>query len=677
MADRSGMSNLPPTEVAPRSSWKLKLLLVAFGCGLALLPELALRLLGFGGRPPFLTPLVRDEAPSASVGSRLYEVNSRLGEIFFTRPGPEGLTMVAGHRRELVRLPKPKGVVRVLFAGASTVEGFPLPRNLTSSQFLQRMLQHLMPDREVEVINLGLTAVASFPVRKVAEQAMGATEPDLLLLYGGHNEFFGASGMASLQSMGRSPWAMETVYRFRQSALVQVTRDVFMAPPASLRESRKHLLEVMAAADSVPPDDPLHEAARHSLVENFRHIIERARTQDVPVVISTLVSNERSLVPLASFEGDLALALREDWRRRLAEASRLADTEPQRSVEAYSRLVAEAPRHAAAVYGLARALETVGETAAAEHFRRARDLDALPWRANRDKNNALRELAAAAGVALADSEAVFSKAAGGATSWAQFYDHVHPSLYGQALLARALLDAIMEHRLLPVDPTRLGDLPGWREMARALGANPLEHFLVVHKMATLFKVPPAAPSNEAAARRFARLQRELRNAADAIDRAAIDKWETASRESGFALSISYFGASAALEAGDPARAAGYLTGAIGNAFPFADDRCAAYLLDLVAALRRNDRSTFERRLGPYLREAEVVATMPGQPSALLAHALAGMRLLAGDAAAARALERVGADRLAASPPWLRAYLRELPSLEQLAELALRGRNESS
>ena len=55
------------------------------------------------------------------------------------------------------------------------------------------MLQHLMPDREVEVINLGLTAVASFPVRKVAEQAMGATEPDLLLVYGGHNEFFGAS----------------------------------------------------------------------------------------------------------------------------------------------------------------------------------------------------------------------------------------------------------------------------------------------------------------------------------------------------------------------------------------------------------------------------------------------------------------------------------------------------
>jgi len=670
--DRSIMHSPPLSATTPTSSWKLKLLLVTLGCVLALLPEVVLRLLGFGGLPPFLTPLVHtDGAPSSDV-SRLYEVNARLGEIFFTRSGPEGVVMVAGHRRELVRMPKPEGVVRVLFAGASTVEGFPLPRNLTSSQFLERMLQHLMPDSEVEVVNLGLTAVASFPVRKVAEQAMSATQPDLLLLYGGHNEFFGASGMASLQSMGRSPWAMEAVYRFRRSAMAQFGREIFAPPPASLGESRKHLLEVMAASDSISPEGSLHAAARHSLVENFRHVIRRARALEVPMVISTVVSNERSFVPLASSEVDLDVALRDDWRMRLAEAGRIDARDGQARVEAYSALVAEAPRHAGAVYGLAQALASIGDSGAGEQFRRARDLDALPWRANRDKSEALRELARVEGVALADIEAAFSDAAGGATSWAQFYDHVHPSLYGQALLARAFLDAIVEHQLLAIDTSRLADLPDWPEIALALGANPLEHYVVVHKMATLFAVPPAAPRNDAAASRFARLQEEMRDSADAIDLAAIVKWETASREAGFALPISYFGASSALEAGDSARAQAYLTGAIGSAFPFADDRCAAYLLDLVAALRRDDRATFDRRIGPYLDEAEFVATMPEQPSALLAHALAGMHLLAGDSVAAETAQRLRDDAPTASAPWLQTYLRELPSLEQLAELAPRS-----
>ena len=668
------MSTQPKSARVPATSWKLKLLLVVFGCGLALLPEVALRLLGFGGQEPFLTPLLNEDDFRPSDGARLYEVKAQLGEIFFARPGPDGLIMVAGHRRELIRMPKPDGVVRVLFAGASTVEGFPLPRNLTSSQFLERQLQHLMPDKEVEVVNLGLTAVASFPVRKIAEQAMAATQPDLLLLYAGHNEFFGASGMASLQSMGRSPWVMEAVYRFRQSAVSQTGRALFTPDRASLGENQKHLLEVMAATDSVPPHGAMHESARHSLIENFRSIIESARAHDVPLVISTVVSNEHGFAPLASSEADLAPELIEDWRRRLDEADELDETQSEQRLAAYSELVAEAPNHAAAVYGLAQALESAGDAAGPEHFRRARDLDALPWRANRDKNQALRALAADEDVALADAEAMFSEAADGATSWDLFFDHVHPSLYGQALLANTLLDSIVEHRLLPIDTARLADQPGWRDIANELGANRLELFLVVHKMTTLFNAPPAAPANEAAARRFGNLLEEMRDTMDSIDRAAIDKWETASREAGFVLPISYLGVSAALEARDSGRAEHYLPGALGNAFPFADDRSAVYLLDLVAALRRNDQTTFQSRIGPYIREAEFVARSAEQPSALLAHALTGMRLLDGadSIEAGRGLQGDNGEGPAPAPPWMVAYLRELPSLSDLAAMAPTG-----
>ena len=69
-----------------------------------------------------------------------------------------------------------------------------MPRNLTSARFLEAWLQELLPERKVEVVNLGVAAVASFPVRKLAEQALDQLQPDLLLLYGGHNEFYGALG---------------------------------------------------------------------------------------------------------------------------------------------------------------------------------------------------------------------------------------------------------------------------------------------------------------------------------------------------------------------------------------------------------------------------------------------------------------------------------------------------
>ena len=63
--------------------------------------------------------------------------------------------------------------------------------------FLQLMLQDAWPDRRVEVINLGTTAIASFPVLGITTEALDY-EPDLVVVYTGHNEFFGTYGVASV-----------------------------------------------------------------------------------------------------------------------------------------------------------------------------------------------------------------------------------------------------------------------------------------------------------------------------------------------------------------------------------------------------------------------------------------------------------------------------------------------
>jgi lysophospholipase L1-like esterase len=626
----------------PRLTWKHRLLLVAFGFGLAGLLELGLRLAGFGGGAPLLHPL----GPAGPSG-QLYEIHPRAAEIFFARSGPGGAALLGSHRRDLVVLPKPANTVRVVFLGASTVEGFPMPRNLTGARFLQAMLQSVLPDRRVEVINLGVTAVASFPIRKLAVEVLDALEPDLLLVYEAHNEFFGASGVASFQSMGRGAAAMEAVYLLRHLALVQAAEALRGRLQPRTPGGRPDLIQIMAAVQEIPPGSELHAAARQSLEENFRAIVRAARQHGVPVVLATVASNERDLAPIASSEEDLPPGRRKDWERRLA---------------------------AADPYGYARALEAAGRPAdAAEQYRRARDLDAMPWRASRDKNAVLRRLAAEERVPLADCEATFAaesrSPAGDATTWELFMDHVHPSLRGQALLARTFLATIARSRLLPVAPDRLAALPDWRETAARLGAHPLELFLLAHKMAALFKVPPIGSHNAAAARRFDALVRRLRESADPVDAEAIRVWEKASGEVGFALPISYFGGVAALRSGQHPRAAVYLRAAAENAFPLSDERCAAALLAVINALQDGgDPAGARRQLAASLAEARRVEALPDQPTALLARTLADLLTLSGDAGPAGPYEAIVREKSAAAPPWERVFLRELPEPRALGSL---------
>jgi len=658
---------------AVRLTWKHRLVLVGFGLFLVVLLELVLRIAGFGGRPPMLHPLQLSPPPAGlAAGARLYEIHPRLAALFFVRTG-SGPEMLGSHRRELVVLPKPPGTFRIVLVGASTIEGFPMPRNLTSARFLDAMLQHAAPGRRVEVLNLGVTAIASFPIRKIAIEAMERLEPDVVVVYEAHNEFFGASGMASVQFMGRSPWSMEMRYQLRQLALSQVAEALLARPAVPSGDGdgwRKQLIQVMAAMDEIPPGGELHEAARRSLVANYRAIVREGRRRGIPVVLSTVVSNERDLVPVASFLGNLPPERRPDWERRFAEAEAAGARNPAAALELFRGLVAEAPRHAAAAYRFAQALEAAGRRSeAAEMYRRARDLDAMPWRASRDKNEAMRQLAAEEGAPLADCEAVFARAsqgspAPGATTWSLFFDHVHPSLQGQALLARAFLDTLVRNRLVPVDPARLASIPSGEEIASRLGANPLELYAQAHAMSTLFHSPPFAVTNQAAARRAERLLAWVRKASDPVDLEALRLWEEGSREAGLALPVSFFGGVAALRAGENERARRYLEAAAESAFPWSDERCAARLLSAVAAQRAGEEPRqLRQRIAAALREAEQVASLPDQPTPLLARTLAGLLYLAGDPArgAARQAE---ADRLAASAPaWQKPLLHSLPELK--------------
>lgn len=610
--------------------------------------------------PVFGAEMARNQmAPNAELAG----ANSASLSVYFWRSASEGRSVLQGFRAERFVVPLPAETLRVVMLGESSVEGFPMPRNLAASEFLRVMFRRLAPEKKVEVINLGVRGIASFPMRKIAEEALRCLQPSLLVVYAGHNEIYGAFGVGSFESAGASPALMSLFANLRRTALIQAAQKLsgmFRATDAD-REQIKSFGEIMSQGREIPPDSPLRARAQSCLSGNLRAIVSVARAHGVPVVVSTVASNERDFAPMGSSEIDLAPDMAPSWRARFAAADTTACAELE-------QLVVEAPRHALARYRLGQCLAAAGQTsAAAGEFRMARDLDVLPWRATRAINSEIRKTAADEKAILADAEAAFAADANGPPGRELFEDHLHPSLPGQALLARTIVGALRREGFL-TSSTAADQAPSWRKLAEELGWNPLEDYRVARVMAAYMHEPPLKYNNGAAARRVDELIAEMENGFDVIDTSAAAEWKIARQTSGVALPISYFGGCAALRARDYARARAYFAGAVGNAAPFSDERCAARCLHAAAAARCDGAGGAAARvlLDECIMEARSVERLQGQPTALLARTLACLLRMADRPDEALNYDNMAAQLALNSTPYMRAFLGGLQACESLS-----------
>ena len=139
--------------------WFLRLATVAVGAALVVGVEGLLRLMPGLGPSPLVVTLAEDEA----TGESLRATSRFYAQRFFVQY--KGRLAAAGQMGEHFFVePAPANRYRVVFVGASTVQGFPHPRRLAAASFLQAMLADAWPEREVEVVNLGITSIASFAV---------------------------------------------------------------------------------------------------------------------------------------------------------------------------------------------------------------------------------------------------------------------------------------------------------------------------------------------------------------------------------------------------------------------------------------------------------------------------------------------------------------------------------
>jgi len=354
----------------PRRRWLFRGLAVALALSPFLIIEIGLRLLGVGRDPALVIPSPQE--PGA------FQFNPDFDRAYY------GETDLSGPEPRPFRWPKPAGVRRILVVGGSTVAGFPFPAELAFPRYLEAFLQAQADTGEtIEVLNAGITAINSSTEVDVVREGL-AVDPDLVVVYTGHNEFYGPGGAASA-SGSLSPGWFRALAQVRRLRTVQLLREVFRKRAAG--GPARDLLEVLPGDLHIARESPVFETAARRYRDNLRQMAALAAERKIPILFVTPVSNERDQPPIEPFDPKQVAPLVVDGERRQFEEFGGAPKEGDvsRAARILEAFHLANPTHPLVAYRYAQALERSGDfSRARELFQEALENDGCRFRAPRE-----------------------------------------------------------------------------------------------------------------------------------------------------------------------------------------------------------------------------------------------------------------------------------------------------
>ncbi len=313
---------------------------------------------------------------------------------------------------------KPENGFRIFVMGSSTVIGFPYSRNLMFSRILHDRLQDSYPGKHIEVVNTAITAINSFTLCDYIDYILKES-PDAIIIYAGHNEFYGAFGVGSNESISKYRRLTFLHLDLLSLRLYQLLRNtiaglnkVFSGKNAD-QGVHGTLMKRIASNKEIIYHDKVYNTGIELYRKNMGEIIEKANKKGVPVFISDLISNIKDLKPFCSID---------------------AGGNPP----------------AKEMYDKGQEFEKAGDYAQAkEYYYRAKDLDCIRFRASEEINEVIYKLAAQPEVYLVPMKAYFEKRSpNGLIGNNLLTEHVHPNIDGYFLMADAFFSEIAGSQLI-------------------------------------------------------------------------------------------------------------------------------------------------------------------------------------------------------------------------------------
>ncbi len=197
---------------------------------------------------------------------------------------------------------KKENAFRVFVLGGSSAAGYPYMPLGSFSRYLQKRLELIYPESKIEVVNLSMTAINSYTIRDfmpgVIEQ-----QPDLILIYAGHNEYYGALGAGSLESLGSNRTVVNSILYLNNFRTVQLIRNFIQKTGSVFADNKPQqgiLMPRIAREQTIPFESEKYFEGLKQFELNMRDVASMAAENNIPLVFGTLTSNLKDQPPFTS-----------------------------------------------------------------------------------------------------------------------------------------------------------------------------------------------------------------------------------------------------------------------------------------------------------------------------------------------------------------------------------------
>jgi tetratricopeptide (TPR) repeat protein len=434
---------------------------------------------------------------------------------------------------ELMRWPGPirmdasksTDTYRIFILGESAAQGDPEPA-YGAWRYLEMLLRERFPGQRFEVVNVAVTAINSHVILPIAREC-AQHQGDLWIVYMGNNEMVGPFGAATVFGTRAPPW-----WSVRMNLAVQQTRVGQLLTALTRKSEGKSAGSSwggmqMFLGNQLAPDDPRREVVYRNFQKNLNDILEAGLDSGAKIVLNTVAVNLKDCPPFASLSNsNLSAGDRAAYEKFYADGCQAEAQD--RFVEAEQRFEQAAALDSKMPDLQFRwgdcLLQTTNSAAAREHFQKACDYDALPFRADSRINTLIRQAAsqAGSGLVLFDAAAMLETSPTGICSQEFFFEHVHFNFDGNYRLALAWAGQV--ERFLP-EAIRNRAAGGWASQEtceRRLGLTDWNRSLVIGLVVQRLHQPPLS-SQSGNARRLQALESETKELRLRMDAAAAAK----------------------------------------------------------------------------------------------------------------------------------------------------------
>jgi tetratricopeptide (TPR) repeat protein len=314
---------------------------------------------------------------------------------------------------------KKSNAFRVFILGGSSAAGYPFTPNGDFGRYLKKYLEAVYPQNKIEVVNLAITAVNSYTIRDLVPGVL-EQKPDLIIIYAGHNEYYGALGVGSMESLGTDRFIVNLVLKLNEFKITQLVRNflkwgsgLFSSP----HKTSGTLMSRMAKDQLIKLDSDVYEKGVEQFRDNMEDILDMTRDAGVPVILSTLTCNLKDQPPFVSVKSKIFPSADNVYKQ----------AEDDLKLRELNR--------------------------ADSLFRFAKDLDALRFRAPEKYSQIINSFGKEYHYPVVNIDSVFEvNSADSITGAGLMTDHLHPTLAGYKLMAKSFFEAMEQRHLVPKGP---------------------------------------------------------------------------------------------------------------------------------------------------------------------------------------------------------------------------------